>query len=262
MRIVIDRYPSLDLFRGFAVLMMILYNLIPLFSDNVPLILQHGREDGLLFGDLAAPFFLYIMGVALTLSVNRRAAKGQAREEINRHVLMRSVKLFLIGWVLDITVFRSPFTWGVLETLALSYCISYFLLRYGIEKRLLLVSIMYISFYIIASHAFLIQFIRNIPHGGPLSTLSWTPLTIFGALSGEYLERRKSSFQRFLLTSGSALMFLGVLISPEIPFNKRLVSVSYSLFSSGASSLMLLLFYQLTEKKSNTPSATGRSITS
>src|SRR3989304_7409268 len=98
------RYVSLDYFRGFSVFLMILFNLVPLYSNEVPIILQHGREDRFLFGDLGAPFFLFIMGVALAISVNRRTANGYNQKELLKHVLRRILLLFAIGIVLDATV--------------------------------------------------------------------------------------------------------------------------------------------------------------
>lgn len=246
-----ERYLSLDYFRGFSVFLMILCNLVPLYSKNVPLFLQHGREDIFLFGDLGAPFFLFIMGVALGISVHRRTVWGETHEEIFKRVLRRTLLLFIIGLVLDATVFRTLLTWGVLETLAVSYFVSYILIRNRIQTQILFVLAMYAIYASLSSMENIIQFIRSAPHGGPLSFLSWAPITIFGVLCGDRLVKNKRDYNKFLLLTGASLMLLGYFLSFKIPFNKRIVSVSYSIFSSGASVILFLLFYHLVEMRNS-----------
>lgn len=242
------RYLSLDYFRGFSVFLMILYNLVPLYSMEVPTILQHGREDMFLFGDLGAPFFLFIMGVALAISVNRRLVRGQEPKAVFNHVLRRTLYLFVIGLILDATVFKTFFTWGVLEALAISYFISYLLLRYSVSIRVLVIVGMYLIYTYLSSIEGVLHFIRSIPHGSPLSFLSWTSITIIGTICGERLTlKNKENFMRFLFSVGAFLIVLGYILSFEIPLNKRIVSVSYSIFSSGGSILLFLIFYYVIE---------------
>jgi len=246
------RYLSLDYFRGFSVFLMILFNLVPLYSEEVPLILQHGREDMFLFGDLAAPFFLYIMGVALAISVRRRRAKGQTEREVFDHVLKRTLYLFAIGLILDATIFKTIFTWGVLETLAVSYLISYLLLECSISLKILAVLAMYLVYGYLSSIEGVLHFIRAVPHGSPLSSLSWAPITIIGTMCGERLAmRNKRDLMRFLFHVGVLLTALGYVLSFKIPLNKRIVSVSYSMLSTGASAIFFLIFYHLVEVRSS-----------
>lgn len=111
-------YLSLDWFRGLAVSLMPLYNLVPSFSRNAPLVLQHGRERMPLFGDLIAPFFSYIMGASPGISVLGRRIKDRGGEqEIFRQGAKRPLYLVLIGLVHDVLVFGAVFTWGILEAL-------------------------------------------------------------------------------------------------------------------------------------------------
>lgn len=226
--------------------------MVPLYSTEVPLILQHGREDMFLFGDLGAPFFLFIMGVALAISVNRRRVRGQTKRAVFDHVVKRTFYLFVIGLILDATVFKTFFTWGVLETLAVSYFISYLLMEYSISLRLLAVFGMYLLYGHLSSIEGVLHFIRAVPHGSPLSFLSWTPITIIGTVCGERLIlKNKEDLMRFLFSLGAVLIVLGYILSFKIPLNKRIVSVSYSILSSGASAIFFLGFYYVVEVRNS-----------
>ncbi len=107
------RLVSLDAFRGATIAAMILVN-DPGDFLNVYWPLQHARWHGWTPTDLIFPFFLFIVGMALTFS-SRLAA---------RPALVRAAKLFGLGllvntWPLfDLRHLRIP---GVLQRIAICY---------------------------------------------------------------------------------------------------------------------------------------------
>ena len=93
------RLLSLDVFRGGTIASMILVNNPGSAAAYPPL--QHAMWHGWTFTDLVFPFFLWIVGVAMTLSLAKRVARGDDRTHLLMHVLKRAAAIFLIGLLLN-----------------------------------------------------------------------------------------------------------------------------------------------------------------
>jgi predicted acyltransferase len=65
------RIPSIDQFRGFAILTMVLANYMGGVS-LIPAWLKHAPDIGLTVIDLIAPFFIFAIGLTYELSFHRR----------------------------------------------------------------------------------------------------------------------------------------------------------------------------------------------
>ena len=90
------RLASLDVFRGLTVSAMILVN-NPGSWDSVYPPLRHAEWNGCTPADLVFPFFLYIVGVSLAFSCQKRRDRGDSRAEIMGHALWRSLALIGLG---------------------------------------------------------------------------------------------------------------------------------------------------------------------
>ena len=90
---------SLDVFRGVTIASMILVNNPG--SRHVYAPLDHAEWNGWTFTDTIFPFFLWIVGVAIPLSVSRRLEHGQSRRQLFSHALRRAVIIFGIGFFLN-----------------------------------------------------------------------------------------------------------------------------------------------------------------
>src|SRR5215475_2505366 len=91
-----QRLMSLDVFRGATIAGMMLVN-NPGNWDAAYEPLLHAEWHGWTFTDLIFPFFLWIVGVAMPLSMSRRIEQGQSRRDLFLHVLRRSVIIFALG---------------------------------------------------------------------------------------------------------------------------------------------------------------------
>src|SRR2546423_10917223 len=84
-----SRLMSLDVFRGATIAAMMLVN-NPGSWSAVYKQLDHAEWHGWTFTDLIFPFFLWIVGAAMPLSISRRIEQGQSRKELFLHALRRS----------------------------------------------------------------------------------------------------------------------------------------------------------------------------
>ena len=90
------RLVSLDVFRGITIAGMILVN-NPGDGRYRSAPLAHAHWHGWTPTDLIFPFFLFIVGVAMTFSFARRRALGHSSVRLFEHVLRRSLIIFLLG---------------------------------------------------------------------------------------------------------------------------------------------------------------------
>jgi predicted acyltransferase len=120
------RLVSLDVFRGLTVAAMILVTNPGTYSA-VYWPLLHAEWNGWTLTDMIFPSFLFIVGVALTLSFKARTARGETRSRLALHLLQRAAILIVIGLFLnafpyfDLHTLRIP---GVLQRIALCYLIG------------------------------------------------------------------------------------------------------------------------------------------
>ncbi len=127
------RLLSLDVFRGATIAAMIVVN-NPGSWDHVYSQLRHAPWHGWTITDWIFPFFLFIVGVAMTFSFSKRLAQGASKGQLFKHVLWRSAILFALGLLINGFPFGlmpgHEFSWstfripGVLQRIAICYLIA------------------------------------------------------------------------------------------------------------------------------------------
>src|SRR5215470_4818299 len=88
-----ERMVSLDVFRGITIAGMILVN-NPGSWGYVYAPLEHAEWNGWTPTDLIFPFFMFIVGVAITLALGGKIERGQSKQKLIPGILRRSVILF------------------------------------------------------------------------------------------------------------------------------------------------------------------------
>jgi predicted acyltransferase len=117
------RWDALDVLRGLTIMLMLL-NLSPGSWAHNYSWLTHAQWEGWTLIDIVAPAFLFCVGAAMPLSLQRRSEKGASRADLLRHVLWRSLLLVAIGFFLNLyptfnfETVRIP---GVLQRIGLCY---------------------------------------------------------------------------------------------------------------------------------------------
>jgi predicted acyltransferase len=225
-----------------------------------------GIGNGCTFTDLIAPFFVFIVGVALPLSRRRRGAQWW------KHVGTRTLLLIGAGVLyISLALKGISWWWGILQAIGIAYFLGAASLLLPPAPRWAVLAAL------TATHALLSWYVpwwTHLPadmshgfytlsnplgdklaplnvHTTPWGSLAYGILTIIGAFIGEALLKRDHNHvlsQSLILgilcaAAGYAIHRLG------IPMNKDHVSVSYSLFSAGAAALSFLGFYWVIDVK-------------
>ncbi|MBD2440279.1 acyltransferase family protein [Nostoc sp. FACHB-110] len=125
------RLTSLDVFRGITIAGMILVNMAGVADDVYPP-LAHADWHGCTPTDLVFPFFLFIVGVAMTFSLSKYTADNKPTSAVYGRIFRRAAILFVLGlllngfwnkgvWTFDFSSIRIM---GVLQRISLSYLLA------------------------------------------------------------------------------------------------------------------------------------------
>src|SRR5689334_5323049 len=276
------RLKSLDALRGFDMFWIIgggstitgLAKALdtPAFNALVPQ-LEHVRWQGLHFWDVIWPLFMFIVGVAIPFSIERRKVAGASVRSLFLHALWRSVILFCLGTITqgnllawDLSVFHPCYS--VLHGIAVGYLIAMavtltlrpkwhvavtagFLIMYW--ALMALVPVPGVGRGVLTPDANLATYLDRAIlgrfHYGEntwfLSYLGFASSVLFGVLAGHLLASARPAKTKVLLLigAGAACIAQGLLWSVEFPIIKLLWTSSFVLISGGISFLALALFY-------------------
>jgi predicted acyltransferase len=285
-----DRLVSLDVFRGITIAGMILVNNNGDW-DAAYWPLLHSKWNGWTPTDLVFPFFLFIVGVSMVLSISSRLARGDSRGKIMQHALVRGAILFALGVFLNGFPNRyNPHTLrieGVLQRIAICYVISaVFVIYTGNRSRITAIVVCLVSYWIIMRYipvpgygvpthdvplldpdgnlaAWLDRklLMGHLYEGtrdpeGVLSTIPSVATSLLGVMTGEWLRSKASSLQKaaWMLVAGLAGLCAGEFFNIWFPINKKLWTSSFVLFTAGFALVFLALFYWLLDyRKSRGP---------
>ncbi|MFC1528820.1 acyltransferase family protein [Candidatus Latescibacterota bacterium] len=272
------RVVSLDVFRGFIMFTMLIGTFGLKELAHYPVAgfvynqLTHAPWRGFHFEDVILPSFLFIIGVAMALSTSKRRSQGEDNKKKLRHAVRRSAALFLMGFLLSWISARKPyFGAGVLQILAISYFFAYLF----IEKS---IKVQYSIFAVLLFIYWFFIFIVPVPEAGRNSYVLYKNLVyylddiiigsatrwgylytiitsiavvVYGSIIGKILLNRSSNkeFMKMLAILGTAGVVAGLALNPVIPIIKRMFTPSYTLFTCGLVTLMLLGFFWLIDIK-------------
>lgn len=277
-----QRLISLDVLRGLTVAGMILVN--NGYGESFEM-LQHSRWNGMTPCDLVFPFFLFIMGVSMYVSMSRRGF--QPTPSTLRKVLKRTVLLFAIGlaihWV-DMAVWGNPWDfahlriWAVLQRIALCYLLASLFALCCNHKYLLHTIVGLLALYtiiLLVGHGYAEDASVNVlaqvdlslfgpdhlytkspvDPEGLVGTISGVAHVLLGFYCGRQLVEKPAMQQKViaLFVVGTICLVGGYLLSYGLPLNKRIWSPSYVLVTCGLCSLLLALFTYVIDVRSRMP---------
>lgn len=279
------RLLSLDVFRGLTMAGMVIVN-NPGDWGHVYWPLLHADWNGWTPTDLIFPFFLFIVGVAITLS--RRSASTASI--LKRGSVIFAVGLFLAGFPrFDPSHWRIP---GVLQRIAICYAVAAIYYRAVLTRRgaaapttgrtgayaplavaaavlmlvywavMMLVPVpggtagnltagndlgAYVDRAIFGSHTWKPTWDPE----GLLSTVPAIATTLLGTIAGLWMRSDATPARKagVLALAGLVAIAIGELWNVAFPINKNLWTSSYVMFTAGAAALFLALCYWVLDVK-------------
>ncbi|MEO8400142.1 MAG: DUF5009 domain-containing protein [Ignavibacteriaceae bacterium] len=277
-----ERLLSLDVFRGITIAGMILVNNPGTWSSIYPA-LDHAEWNGVTPTDLIFPFFLFIVGVAISFSLSKRKERGDDQKKLILNIFRRAVILFVLGLLMygfpyyDLATQRIP---GVLQRIAVCYFFASFLFL-----KINLKTLIYISVAILLVYwglmtlipvpgvgyanlepstnlgAWLDRTVLGINHlwsgsktwdpEGILSTFPAITTTLFGVFTGVWLKSKNDEKTKviWMLVFGNIGLVLGTIWDIWFPINKGIWTSAYVVFTAGMALQFLGMCYWLIDIK-------------
>lgn len=276
-----QRLVSLDVFRGITIAGMVLVN-NPGSWAHLYWPLQHASWHGWTPTDLVFPFFLFIVGVAITLAFGKRVERGGSTRDLYLKIIKRALIIFAIGLFLNgfphfgLAEFRIP---GVLQRIAVCYLFASIIFlntkvrtQVAITIGLLLVYWFMLKFIPAPGYAAgdltkegsLPSYVDRVVFGkhvwsqakvydpeGLLSTIPALATTLMGVLTGHWLRTEKTRPEKAagLFVVGAVCVAVGWAWNSFFPINKALWTSSYVVFTGGLALQFLALCYWLIDIK-------------
>lgn len=283
-----QRLLSLDVFRGATIALMVLVNNPGSWSIRYPQ-LKHAAWNGWTMTDMVFPFFLWIMGLAMTFSFAKRRAAGATTQSLILHSLKRSAIIFALGILLNAFPFGvgAPFSFatlrvpGVLQRIAICYFVAAVLFVTTSVRAQLLSSISFLAVYwflmklvpvpgygagvleplgnlgryldslLLDGHTWAWAPAKGFDPEGFISTIPAFSTTIFGVLTGCWLRSEHSREDKtgWMFFTGFIMILAGATLDMWLPINKNLWTSSYAVFMGGWALICFSMFYWLLDVK-------------
>ena len=273
-----ERFLALDVFRGMTICFMIIVNTSGSRFTYSPL--EHASWNGFTPTDLVFPSFLFAVGNALSFVTKKWNTLSQA--EVLGKIFKRTLIIFLCGfllyWFPFVTMDKAnqiifaPISHtrilGVLQRIALAYCIASLLIYYFKPGTVIAISIsillLYWAFMLIGGDApdplsmtgnlgykidLWLMGQDHMYHGegvafdpeGWFSTLPSVVNVTFGYMAGKFIQEKGKSFEGLakLLLAGFALIVIGYFWDLLFPINKKLWTSSFVVYTVGLDCVIL-----------------------
>jgi predicted acyltransferase len=276
------RLVSLDVFRGITIAGMLLVN-NPGSWGNIYPPLQHAHWNGWTPTDLIFPFFVFIVGVAMTYSFGKMLDAGATRRDLLLKTAKRATLIFLVGlalhsfpWVgYDYEHWRIP---GVLQRIAIAYLFAASIYLYTTTRgQIIAIGVILLGYWALQTlvpvpggftgvlrpgmdlGAYIDRAVFGTNHlwreattwdpEGLLSSLPAVGTALLGGLAGTWIRSVRTPLEKVigLFVVGWAGVIAGAIWGWVFPINKSLWTSSYVLFTAGLACHMLAVCYYLVD---------------
>lgn len=274
-----QRFLSLDIFRGITIALMILVNSQ---GNEAYRLISHSDWNGCTLADLVFPFFVFILGVSLVISLSKSLAQGISLNTLITKILKRTIILFVIGLFINAFPFHFDFAtlrvFGVLQRIAICYFFASLLfLTTRIQTQALIMLILLIGYWLMMTFlpipiygadnlspvgnvaAYFDREVFSSAHlygkfydpEGILSTLPAIATTLLGNLIGAWIISKRDHATKIkgIIWLGIFAVIIGWTWGLFFPINKALWTSSYVLYTGGLALLLFAACYWLVEIK-------------
>ncbi len=273
-----QRFLALDVFRGMTICFMIIVNTTGSRFTYAPL--EHAQWNGFTPTDLVFPSFLFAVGNAMSFVMNKWKTLSQS--EVLSKIFKRTFIIFLCGFLLYWFPFfemdaahhisLSPISHtrilGVLQRIALAYCIASLMIYYFKPGTVISISIsillLYWAFMLMGgdqpdpltmtgnlgdkidkwllgpNHMYHGEGVAFEPEG-IFSTLPSVVNVTLGYMVGKFIQEKGKTFEGLakLLLLGASLMLIGYFWDLSFPINKKLWTSSFVVYTVGLDCMIL-----------------------
>ncbi|MGB3778460.1 MAG: DUF5009 domain-containing protein [Tunicatimonas sp.] len=274
-----QRLLSLDVLRGITIVGMIVVN-TPGSWGNVYSPLLHAEWNGLTPTDLVFPFFLFMVGISITLALGKRKELGVPQSGLIIKIVKRALIIYALGIFLTLFPkfdFANLRYVGVLPRIAIVYLVCSLLFLQLSWRSIAWLSALILVGYWLAMVLIPVPGVgaANLEPGtnlaawldellvpgrmyrdtwdpeGFLSTLPAIVTGFTGVLTGYWLRTSRSTPEKIIgmMVAGVLACLVGYLWHQAFPVNKNLWSSSYVLVSSGMALLLLGTLYWFVDVK-------------
>jgi len=276
-----ERLVSLDVFRGITIAGMVLVN-NPGSWEHIYWPLEHAAWSGWTPTDLVFPFFLFIVGVSITLALGKRLELGGSNRDVYLKIIKRTLIIFAIGLFLNgfpyfsLAELRIP---GVLQRIAVCYFFaSIIFLNTKLRTQIAIIIALLLGYWLLVKfvpapgyaagdltkEGSLPSYVDRVVFGkhvwaqakvydpeGLLSTIPALATTLIGVLTGHWLRTEKTRYEKAagMFVVGAICVALGWAWNAFFPINKALWTSSYVLFTGGLALQFLAFCYWLIDIK-------------
>ena len=258
------RLSSVDAFRGLTMAGMVVVN-NPGTWEAVYWPLEHAEWNGWTPTDLIFPFFVFLVGISMTLSYQTLLARPS-------RIFERGLLIICFGLAIAGFPWFNPGEWrfpGVLQRIGLCYLAAAFSYR-RTQKMTVLAAV--VAVLLVGYWAVLAGFGDLTPEGnlgaqidralmsghlykprwdpeGLLGTLPAIATTLLGVIAGVFLQASATRERKMavLAIAGVALAAVGQAWHFIFPINKALWTSSYVLLTAGLAALLLAAFIYIVE---------------
>ena len=244
-----SRLESIDEFRGFAILLMVIINFLAR-AENIPSWLKHTPDIGFTVADIVAPMFIFAIGLTYGLSFRRRVERD-GQEKTYNHFFTRYMAIAGIGFFLTAVgnisnIYQEQSNWGLLQAIGTSGLITLIFIKFSTRVRLF-AGLILLIFYQFMLDTFWLESVLASSHGGVQASISWGAMLILATVLADIYHTKKTDRKSFFISS-IILLLVGLLMIYFVPISKNRVSFSYVLISLSLSAIIFELFDFAVEK--------------
>jgi predicted acyltransferase len=285
----IQRFITLDVFRGMTVCLMIIVNTQG--SGATPFTqMMHAEWNGCTLTDLVFPSFLFAVGNAMVFA--NKKFETMSGKTVWYKIIKRAALIFIAGYLLTWYPFvgwngEGKIWWkplaetrimAVLQRIALAYFFAAVIVKYASKKNVTIISLILLLLYWASLYFFgdtgaqytiegnavrkLDLFIIGEQHmykesgivfdpEGLLSTIPAVVNVLIGYLTSAFIIRKGATYEGIakLMMAGLSLVIAGLCWDTAFPINKKLWTSSYVCYTSGIDIIVISLLFYLLEFK-------------
>lgn len=246
------RLESIDEFRGFAILLMVLADYLE-GPAVVPAWLKHASDIGLTEADIIAPLFILAIGLTFGLSWRRRSDRDGLRKTV-QHFIVRYLALVGIGALLTVLcnlsgVVVDPSNWGLLQAIGFAGLITMVFIRVPMRLRWI-PGVVLLAVYQVLLDRFWLSNVLQATHGGLEGALGWGAMLILATVLGDVFHNE--STRKWFPDISIGMLLTGLALALLVPVSKHRISASYVVITLGGSGIIFWIFHLLEERVGRT----------